>query len=624
MLSRFAFAASGVALAATLAQSGRAQPLPPQTLDGNWLMYRHDSAGSGHSPLRQVTTRNAAALAQVWTYGLQSDTPPAAGGRGGGPNSEATPIAVNGVLYLPAAGRIVALDAGSGRELWRHLVEGAAPSRRGVAYWAGDAATPPRIVFAAGRRLIELDAKTGAPVDAFGAHGEVDIAVPYNSVPLLYRNLAIVGANSPPGALGGIGNPRAFDLRTGAKRWEFSAVAQPGDVGHDTWEGDSWKDRLGVNAWPFYFTMDERRGLLFVPLASPVPDAYGGDRKGANLYGNSVGALDIETGKYRWHFQTIHHDIWDHDPPAPPGLFDVVRNGRTIPALALTTKSGYMYLLNRETGQPIFGVDERKVASSRVPGEQTFPTQPIPVKPPPLARTSFSADDLVTAADTTPAHAAACRELVEKNGIVNEGPFTPWAFRAAGAPPTTALNFPGGLGGANWGGTAFDPRTGFIIVATQDDGALGWMQQNESGATITFDKAAPERPAGSGSFDVRINGVPWPCQKPPWGRLIAVNSATGDFAWQVPLGITEGLPEGRQRTGRPAMAGAITTDGGVLFIASSDDNRFRAFETATGKELWVTKLPRRGNANPMTYRGRNGKQYVAIVATDTLVVYALP
>jgi quinoprotein glucose dehydrogenase len=593
--------------------------------DGNWPMYRHDSAGTGHSPLTTITPRNVSALRQAWTYGLQADTATVPGARPAPAlSSEATPIVVGGTMFVPAAGRIVALDPDTGKERWRYDVRGAAPSRRGVAYWAGDGTLAPRIVFVAGSRLMAVDAATGKAAASFGRDGEVDIGVPYNSVPFVYQHIIVVGANSPPGQPGGIGNPRAFDARTGAKLWEFSTVAQPGDVGHDTWEGDSWKNRLGVNAWPFYFTMDEARRLLYVPVASPVPDAYGGDRKGANLYGNSVVALDIETGRYRWHFQTIHHDLWDHDPPAPPGLFDIRRNGRTIPALALTTKSGYMYILNRETGQPIFGVEERTVPASDVPGEQAFPTQPFPTRPAPIARDSFTPADLVTAADTTAEHAAACKDMVEKNGIFNLGPFTPWSYRAAGAPPKTALNFPGGLGGANWGGTTFDPRTGFVIVATQDDGALGWMQQRQDGSVTTFDKAAPERPAGRGSFDIRVDGLPWPCQKPPWGRLIAINTATGDFAWQVPIGITDGLREGRQRTGRPVMAGGITTDSGLLFIASSDDNRFRAFDTATGRELWVTKLDRRGNADPLTYRGASGKQYVAIVATDTLVVYSLP
>jgi quinoprotein glucose dehydrogenase len=592
----------------------------------DWPMYRHDPAGTGYSALAQIDTRNVASLNQVWTYRLQGDAAVPAtgrGGPGGGANSEATPIVVNGVMYLPAANRIVALDPETGQEVWRHPVAGGAPSRRGVGYWPGEGSDTPRIIFAAGRRLIALNAGTGTPEPGFGTNGEVDMVVPYNSVPFIYKNIVVVGANSPPGAIGGIGNPRAYDARTGAKLWEFSSVSQPGTVGHDTWEGDSWKGRAGVNAWPFYFTMDEQRELLYVPLASPVPGDYGGDRKGANLFGNSVVAVDVKTGKYKWHFQTIHHDIWDHDPPAPPGIFDVARGGRTIPALALTTKSGYMYILNRETGQPIFGVEERPVAASDVPGELAFPTQPFPVKPPPLARSAYTPADLVTAADTTPEHAKACAEMVDgMGGVYNAGPFTPWRYRPDGARPAPALNFPGTLGGPNWGGTAFDPASRFLFVATQDVGALGWIAKSSAGQ---YDKVTPERQGpGRGNFDVRIAGASWPCQKPPWGRLIAVNSSTGDIAWQVRLGITDQLPDGKQNTGRPAMAGAIVTASGVLFIASTDDNRFRAFDVKTGAELWVTSLQRRGNADPMTYQGRNSKQYVAVVATDMVAAYALP
>ena len=616
----------GVVLVILLTQPGGAQPATPAR--GDWPMYRHDLAGTGFSPLNQINTRNVATLTQAWTYSLLSNaTAPAVPGRGrggaaAGPNSEATPIVVGGAMYVPAANRVVAIEPESGKELWQYAISGAAPSRRGVAYAPAGNGQPARIIFTAGRRLIALNASSGAPLAGFGTNGEVDMVTPYNSVPLIYRDVVIVGANTPPGAVGGVGNPRAYDARTGAKLWEFSAVPQPGEVGHDTWDGDSWQGRLGVNAWPFYFTLDEPRGLLFVPLASPVPGSYGGDRKGANLFGNSVVAIDIRTGKYRWHFQTIHHDLWDADPPAPPALFDIMRNGRTVPALAVTTKSGYMYILNRETGQPVFGVDERPVAKSDVPGELAFPTQPIPVKPPPLARVSFTPEDLVTASDTTAEHAAACKELVEKNGVYNAGPFTPWAYRAEGAAPKTALVFPGGLGGANWGGLAYDPASKYVFVVSQDNGALGWIENGRDGA---FDKATPERPGqGRGTFDVRTAGAVWPCQRPPWGRLIAVNTTTGDFAWQVTLGITDGLPESKQRTGRPAMAGAIATAGGLLFVASTDDNRFRAFEASSGRELWVTKLERRGNADPFTYQGRNGRQYVAVVATDTLLVFTLP
>jgi glucose dehydrogenase len=621
-------------LAVLFVQSGGAQQrsVPRQTseaVNGDWPLYRHDLAGTGYSPLAQITVQNVGGLTRAWSYRLQSDVPtPAAKGKkgGGGANSEATPIVVNGLMYLPATDRLVALEPESGKLIWEYPVTGGAPSRRGVAYRPGDGSNPPRILFTAGRRLIALNASTGKLDPGFGKEGEVDMVVPYNSVPLIYKNVVVVGANTPTGPIGAPGNARAFDARTGAKLWEFSSVAQPGQPGHDTWEGETWKDRSGVNAWPFYFTVDERRGLVYLPLASPTSDFYGGDRKGSNLYGNSVVAVDAETGKYKWHFQTIHHDLWDHDPPAPPALFDIVREGSTIPALALTTKSGYMYLLNRETGQAIFGVEERPVPKSDVPGEQAFPTQPFPIKPPPIARTSYRPEDVVTAEDTTAEHAQACRDLIARNGGVNNsGPFTTWAYRAEGAPVKSSLVFPGGLGGANWGGVAWDRSTGYAFVVSQDDGALGWMEKTRAGSPVPYDRTTLDGAGpGRGNFEVRIDGAAWPCQKPPWGRLTAVNTATGDFAWQIPLGITEGLPEARQNTGRPALAGAIVTAGGVLFVGSTDDSRFRALEAKTGKQLWVTKLDRRANADPMTYQGRDGKQYVAIVATDTVAVFVLP
>jgi quinoprotein glucose dehydrogenase len=608
------------------AQQKSASKQTKATVDGDWPLYRHDLAGTAYSPLAQITAQNAGALTQAWNYRLTSDAAPTTKGKGkgaAGGNSEATPIMVNDVVYIPAANRVVALQPESGKEIWAYPVAGGAPSRRGVAYWPGNNSNPPRILFTAGRRLIALNANTGKVDPGFGKEGEVDMVVPYNSVPLIFKNVVVVGANTPAGALGAPGNARAFDIRTGAKLWEFSSVAQPGQPGHDTWDGESWKDRSGVNAWPFYFTVDERRNLVYLPLASPTADFYGGDRKGANLYGNSVVAVDAETGKYKWHFQTIHHDIWDHDPPAPPMLFEIVRGRDTIPALALTTKSGYMYLLNRETGQPIFGVEERPVTKSDVPGEQASPTQPFPVKPPPIARNSYRVDDLVTAQETSAEHAQACRDLIERNGGANNvGPFTTWAFRAEGAPIKSSLVFPGGLGGANWGGIAWDPNSRYAFVVSQDVGAFGWIEKTKDGSydRTTLDGAGP----GRGNFEVRIGGVSWPCQKPPWGRLTAVNTATGDFAWQIPLGITDGLPEGRQNTGRPALAGAIVTAGGVLFVGATDDNYFRALEAKTGKQLWVTKFDRRANSDPMTYRAKDGKQYVAIVATDTLFAFSLP
>jgi quinoprotein glucose dehydrogenase len=609
---------SAAAILALLTAVAASPQRPSQQSGGEWPMYRGDYAGTGYSPLSQIDATNVGRLTRAWSYSLDSSSGPA-GGRG--PNSQVTPIVVNGVMYVSAANRVVALDPATGQEIWQHAVRGGPPSRRGVAFWSGGRGTPSRIIFTSGSRLIALDAETGTPAAGFGPNGEVDIGVPYNSVPLVYGNVVVVGANSPPGTGGGIGNPRAFDARTGAKLWEFSSVPQPGTVGHDTWDGESWQNRLGLNAWPFYFTLDEERGLLFVPLASPIGGAYGGDRKGANLFGNSVVALDVQTGAYKWHFQTIHHDLWDADPPAPPSLFDITQNGRTIPALGVTTKSGYLYILHRETGQPIFGVEERPVPESDVPGELAFPTQPFPVKPPPLARNTYAPADLVTAEDTTPEHARACAELVAKiGGVYNAGPFTPWRYRGDGpAQPPPALVFPGGLGGANWGGIASDPSSGYLFVVTQDVGALGWIEKTKEGSPQPYQKATP----GRGTFDVPMGDLAWPCQKPPWGRLTAVDASTGDIAWQIPLGVTDQLPAGRRNTGRPALAGAIATGSGLLFIASTDDNHFRAFEARTGKELWVTTLERRGNANPLTYQTA-GKQYVAIVATDQLVAYALP
>ena len=614
---RFRWAAIfGAAAMAVAIQGQTTQP-------GDWPVYNHDLAGTRYSPLAQINTSNVARLKQVWSFSLQ-----ATGGRGGrGPGSEATPIVVNGVMYLPAGNRVVALEPETGKPIWSYAVDGRGPSRRGVAYWPGDRQNPPRILFTAANRLIALDARTGAIDPGFGKEGTVDMGVPYNSVPAIFKNVVLVGANVGTAPTGSTGDSRAFDARTGAKLWDFHSVPQPGETGHDTWQGDSWKDRSGVNAWTFTFSVDEQRGLIYMPFASPTADYYGGDRQGANLFGNSIVAVDAATGKYKWHFQTIHHDLWDADPPAAPGLIDVQQNGRTIPALAEVTKSGWMYILNRVTGRPVFGVEERPVPPSDVPGEHAWPTQPIPVKPPALARVSFKPEDLVTAEDTTPEHAQACRELYERNGEpYNAGPFTPWKFRAEGAPVKASLVFPGGTGGGNWGGTAWDPNLDYIFVNTMDDGALGWIEKSKEGSAVPYDKTSLDGAGpGRGNFDIRVApGEAWPCQKPPWGRLTAVNGNTGDIAWQVPLGITDRLPENKQRTGRPGLAGPIVTAGGLVFIGATNDNRFRAFDAKSGKELWGTKLDRQANSNPLTYQGKDGKQYVAVVASDTLVVFTLP
>jgi len=622
MLARRRFAPLTLALAAL---SGACAPdeVGPETRTAgrDWPLYRGDLAGTGHSPLDEITTANVATLARAWSYGLEADAAAEADDRPRAPASQATPIVVGDVMYLPAADRVVALDPTTGGELWRAAVDDGALTRRGVAYWTGAGDTGPRIYFMAGSRLMAVDAASGAPSVGFGAGGSVDIGVPYNSVPLVFEDVIVVGANTPPGQPGGIGNARAYDARTGAKLWEFSSVPQPGEIGHDTWEGDSWRGRLGANAWPFYFTVDAQLGLLYLPLASPIPFAYGGDRAGSNLFANSIVAVDVRTGAYRWHFQTIHHDLWDHDPPAPPVLFDVERGGVVVRALGVTTKSGYLYVLDRTTGEPVFGVEERPVAPSEVPGEEAYPTQPIPVLPPPMARVSWTPADLVGADDTSPEHAAACAALLDGVGeVVNLGAFTPWVYRPAGSPPRATLLFPGLVGGPNWGGPAYDPGSRRIYVFSQDVGTFGWMEDTAPGSPVPYTRSGP-RPAG---FDVAMEGARWPCQKPPWGRLVAVDAVTGQIAWERPLGVTEGLPEGRRETGRPGRAAAITTAGGVLFIAATDDRRFRALDAATGRELWVDALEAQGNANPLTYEGADGRQYVALAANDRVFAYRLP
>ncbi|MGH9593683.1 MAG: PQQ-binding-like beta-propeller repeat protein, partial [Bryobacteraceae bacterium] len=404
-----------------------------QTKDrpGDWPRYSRDLSSTRYSPLDQINAKNVAKLTTAWTYHLRSEAERARAGRGGGVGgySQVTPIVVNGVMYITAGNRVLALDPDTGKEVWSHVVTGGNPSARGVTYWPGDKDNPPRIIFTAGRRMIGLNARTGNVDPGFGKEGEVDLVVPYNSPPTIYKNTLFVGANVPEQpAAGQPGNTRAYDARTGRKMWEFQSVPKPGERGNETWDGDAWKDRTGVNNWGFFMTVDEERGILYTTFGSPASDFYGADRKGNDLFGNSVVALDANTGQMKWYFQAVHHDLWDMDLPPAPVLLDVTIKGKKTPILAQTGKVGYMYILNRVTGEPVFGIDEKPVAQSTVPGEHTSATQPIPVKPPQLARHEFDpAKDLVTAADTNEEHAKACAELVQKSGpLYNAGPFTPW------------------------------------------------------------------------------------------------------------------------------------------------------------------------------------------------------
>lgn len=595
----------------------------------DWPMYAGDLAGTRFSKLTQIDTANVAQLAPAWTYTL------------GAPGSEATPIVVNGTMYLPSGDSVVALDAVTGQEIWKYPTGKGGAASRGVSYWPGDANNPPRILFTTGTKLAALNAATGKLDPGFGNEGEVELVVPWSGAPAVFKNIVMLGATVGEVPLGPPGDSRAYDARTGAKLWEFRAVPGPGERGHETWLNDGWKDRSGVNAWGWYLTLDEKTSTLYMPFGSAAANYYGGDRPGANLFANSVVAVDARTGKYKWHFQTIHHDLWDADNPPAPGLVDIVRNGKKIPALTQIGKSGYMFILNRETGKPIFGVEERPVPQGDVPGEWYSPTQPFPLKPPPLARVSFKKEDIVTAEDTTPRHAQACQAVYEKNGgFLNEGPFTPWRLHEAGTPPQSNIQFPGQTGAVNWGGTATDPGTGYVYLNSHDMALTGWLEKKVPGANYgrwtegssqPYDRGSVDGPGPYHGFSATAkdeNGKDlgsWPCQKGPWARLIAVNANTGDIAWQTPLGLVEGLPEGkRSRMGLSGSAGPIVTAGGLVIIGATNDRRLRAFDSKSGKELWSAKLGRTANANPLTYEGRDGKQYVAVIATDAVHVFALP
>jgi quinoprotein glucose dehydrogenase len=598
---------------------------------GDWPTYNRDLAGTRFSPLEQISATNVDELRQAWSYPL------GAAGGGAPESSELTPLVIDGVLYATAADRVVALRADSGAELWRWPLEQGVPSQRGLSFWPGDAATAPRIFFTAGRTLVALDAATGQKALAFGAAGEISMPTTYNAGPTRFEDLLIAGSNGPPGGV------RAYDARSGAERWVFTGSTT---LLHPA----------------FSVTVDVDRALLYVVFAGPEPDAfYGGERAATDSYENSVVALDARTGTLRWHFQTVHHDVWDYDLLAPPALLDVAIDAERVPVLAQAGRTGYLYVLDRVTGEPVFDIVETPVPASDVPGESASATQPIPVKPPALARVGYSPEDLVTAADTTAAHVAFCRALRERGGgLQNSGPFTPFRHRATGAEPRSAIVFPGSLGGAGWGGVAVDPRQGFVFVNTSSEGGIGWLERSTTDATSAqtgggarTDRLPYRRTSAVGGPAARFwwqdaaadsagneqsgGSAAWPCQKPPWGELMAVNVASGEIVWRVPLGVTEQLPESRRRTGRLNVGGPIATAAGLVFIGATNDRRFRAFDSRTGAELWVTELPLSAHAVPITYAGSDGRQYVAVVAAgrlpmddpgaadaQSLIAYALP
>ncbi len=606
-----------------------------------WPTYHHDAGGTRFSPLKQLTPENVAKLEVAWTYHMRPETgasdapPPEAGDappmrRGRYSISQATPLVADGRMFMPTPyGRVVALDPQTGQELWVYEVPNRdQASMRGVEYWPGMDGAEPAIFFGTrSGKLIGLSAATGKPIETFGEGGIVDMKTPevmnglpraplgMSSPPLTYKNVIITGSRvQEMPVIGASGDVRAWDARTGKLVWTFHTIPRPGELGHDTWEGDSWKNRSGVNVWTF-FVLDQERGIVYLPVAAPTFDRWGGDRKGANLFGNSIVALDALTGKYLWHFQTVHHDIWDLDLPSAT-LVEVKKNGKTIPAIAVMNKTAMLFLLNRVTGEPIYEIKEVPVPTDTdIPDEQPWPTQPMPVTPPPLARVEFKMSDL---ADLTPEHREFCEQLIKEKNIVESKLFQP--LRADSA----VASFPGSLGGVDWGGGAFDPKLGYFLVNTND---LAGPQQ------------LARRP--DGSYGLKDGYVYFwnpktrlPCQQPPWGSLYAVDVNTGKVAWRSTLGVSDNLPDHLKNTGRISAGGPIVTASGLTFIGATDDRRIRAFDTRTGAELWTFKLPASNYGTPITYLTKDRKQYVAVVATggfqgdavdsDSVIAFGLP
>ena len=570
----------------------------------DWPTVGGDKGCSRYSSLTQICRTNVSQLQVAWTYHT--------GDGGKSTTIECTPIVIGGVMFLTTPmSKVAALDAATGVEHWRfdpydHFTntqpKASGGVNRGVAYWS-DGRQARIFVGVSDGRLISLDAASGCPDPKFGKGGTVDLregmdgdlkGVNYGptSAPAICRDTVILGFSCPEGGRPAPGDPRAFDVRTGKELWRFHTIPRPGEFGHETWEGDSWRYAGAANNWGGT-SVDEERNLVFVGTGSASPDFYGGRRKGDNLFANCTICLDARTGKRVWHFQTLRHDLWDHDLPTYPNLVSVTHEGRRRDAVAQVTKTGFVFLFDRETGAPLFPIEDRPVPASDVPGEMAALAQPFPTRPPPFCRQSISEADL---SDITPeAHADALKRC---RGYRMGSAFTPPSTKGT-------IIIPGFHGGATWSGASCDPETAILYINANNQPNITRLVEQEP--------SDPEPYIPTGYFRF-VDKDGYPAVKPPWGVLNAIDLNKGEIVWQVPLGeYPELTARGIAQTGTENFGGTIVTAGGLIFIGGSKDEMFHAFDKSTGKLLWQFKLDAGGYATPCTYMVK-GRQYVVIAA----------
>jgi quinoprotein glucose dehydrogenase len=612
-----------------------------------WPAYGGNAEGTRYSPLTQITRENVSALEVAWIH-RSGDVLDGSSSLGKS-SLQVTPILVHDTLFAcTPRGMVLAIDPETGRERWRYDPKVDASrfyvvNCRGVSHWFDEAA-PARsfcrhriLLGTLDARLIALDAPSGVPCPGFGRGGEVDLAAGIGdrqpgeygvtSPPALIGDRVVVGSmvldNRRRDAPGGV--VRAFDARSGALVWAWDPLP-PSAV-----QAGAPYTRGTTNAWA-PLSVDAARGLVFVPTGNTSPDYYGGDRNGLDHYSSSVVALDAGTGVPRWHFQTVHHDVWDYDVPAQPTLFDWPGPDGPVPALAQATKLGHLFLLDRRTGEPLLPVEERPVPQEgAVPGETLSPTQPFPLAPPSLHPMRLTADD---AFGFTPWDRGKCRDAID--GLRSEGMFTP---------PSTegTVQYPGMIGGMNWGGVAVDPERGLLIANTQQIATRIRLLTREA-LRAEYGEQLPEfgiEPQEGSPYALErlplLSPFGAPCNPPPWGTLAAVDLSDGELRWQVPLGTTRDLAPWPLwlDTGTPNLGGPLTTASGLVFIGATTDFFVRAFDIETGEELWKGRLPTAAHATPMTYRLRqDGRQYMVIAAGghgilgtppgDALIAFALP